>query len=143
MIGMGFDYPDITKSDVCVRARGRTMEKAFADMAIGAFNVVTPIEKIKPMIEKRVRIEAEDAVSLLYEWIESLIILFDSEMMVFSDFDIRITTNEKFSLSGTMRGEKIDPARHDVHSHIKAVTYHLMKIEKQGNDFVVQAILDL
>ena len=140
---MGFDYPDITKSDVCVRATGKTMEEAFASAAVGSFNIVTPMQKIRPKIKRRITIEAEDARSLLYEWIENLIILFDSEMLVFSDFDIKISAGNKFTLSGTVAGEKIDPEKNEIHSHIKAVTYHLMKVEKDSNGFVIQVILDL
>lgn len=139
---MNFDYPDITKSDVCVHAWGETIEEAFINTALGSFNVVTPIEKIHPLKKENVFIESEDLKSLLYDWIEHLIILFDGDMMVYSKFDIIITeTDGKYSLKGVMFGDKINE-KNEIHSHVKAVTYHKMKIEKKER-YDIQVILDL
>jgi len=139
---MNFDYPDITKSDVCVHAWGKTIDEAFINVALGSFNVVTPIEKIKPLKKENVFIESEDLKSLLYDWIEHLIILFDSDMMVYSKFDITISESKgKFVLKGVMFGDEISDDN-EIHSHLKAVTYHEMKIEKKER-YDIQVILDL
>lgn len=144
MFVMKFEYPDITKSDVCVKATGTTLEEAFANIALGAFNAVTPIRKIRPKLRKSISLQSEDLKSLLYDWIEHLIVYFDSEMLVFSDFDIKIIKKAgKYTLSGEMRGEKIDPEKNEIHAHIKAVTYHLMEIKEMKKGFILQVILDL
>jgi SHS2 domain-containing protein len=140
---MKFDYPDITKSDVCVRAWGKDLEEAFVNMALGSFNVVTPIEKIRPVKEERVDISSEDIKSLLYDWIEHLIVKFDGEMTVFSKFSIGISKSRgKYHLKGKMFGDKIRKT-HEIHTHLKAVTYHLMKIEKTKKGYELQLILDI
>ena len=81
----GFEFFDVT-ADVGLRAYGKTLEEAFKNAALATFEVMTDTSKIKPSICKKVKIESEDLLALLYDWLDELIFLHDAEYLIFSHF---------------------------------------------------------
>jgi SHS2 domain-containing protein len=59
--------------------------------------------------------------------------------MLFCEFDIVITD---LSLSGMIRGEKVDPDKHDPTVEIKGATLTELKVKKNG-EWIAQCILDV
>lgn len=139
----GFEFFDVT-ADVGLRAYGKTLEEAFKNAALATFEVMTDTSKIKPYICKKVKIESEDLLALLYDWLDELIFLHDAEYLIFSHFEIEITKkNDKtYLLQGVACGEVYDPDTHESRDEVKAVTYHLMDIKEEEKGFMVQVILD-
>ena len=46
-------------------------------------------------------------------------------------------------VKGTLHGEAIDPARHTLHSEIKAITYHGMKIVREHGLWRTTVVVDV
>jgi SHS2 domain-containing protein len=137
-----FEFFDVT-ADVGFRAYGKTMEEAFQNAASAMFDVITDVTKINPSQERKVVIESEDTVALLFDWLSELIFLHDSQNMIFSKFKLGITqkSHDLYILNGSAWGEILDRDKHEIRDDVKAVTYHLMKIE-ENKGFMVQVILD-
>jgi|YelNatPaOPRAMG01_1025707.scaffolds.fasta_scaffold49771_2 SHS2 domain-containing protein len=140
---MKFKYlDDIATADIALMAEGSTLEEAFSNAALGMFNIITSsVKKIKIESEKYVKIESEDLRSLLYDWLDKLLFYWDTEGLVFSKYDIKISKNEKYELVGYVFGGK--PKIHEIDRSIKAVTYHMMNIEKKGKKYVIRVVFDL
>jgi len=138
---MKYEYFDVT-ADVGYRAYGKTLEEAFENAALAMFEVMTDTTLIKPTTQKKVEIESEDKFALLYDWLTELIFLHDSENLIFSRFQVKITEKqENYFLEAYIRGETFDPGRHESREDVKAATYHHMDI-KEENGCMVQVILD-
>lgn len=134
------DHP----SDVGFRAYGRDMSEAFANAARALFEVMVDTTTVKPACVVKVRISAEDLGALLYEWLDRLIGIHDSEGLVFSDFDVRIVKrNGGFELIGEARGEPFQPEKHQERTAVKAMTYHMMEIHDEPGRCWVQAVVDI
>jgi len=138
-----FEYLDHT-ADVYIKAYGKSIDEAFENAAKAMFNVMTDIDKITPNIVREVNIKEEDLEALLYSWLENLLILFDSEGLVFSKFKVKIEKrNDHYLLKGRAWGERFDPKKHPSKTEVKAVTYSLMEIhEEEGNSYV-KFVLDI
>ncbi len=142
-----FEFFDVT-ADVGYHAYGKSLGNAFENAAIAMFEVVTDTSTVRPLIKKEIKLEAEDEYAILYDWLSELLFLHDSEYMVFSKFDVKITCkigekNQKtYYLDAKACGEEFDPSRHERRSEVKAVTYHLMDI-KIENRYILQVILDI
>lgn len=140
---MKFEFFEVT-ADVGYKAYGKTIDEAFENAALAMFEVITDTSKIEAKIGKKIEIESEDLVALLYDWLTELLFLHDSEYMVFSKFKVII--NEKnglYNLKGVLWGEEFDLEIHEIREDVKAVTYHMMEVIEQDDGYMVQVILDI
>jgi len=131
-------------ADVYVEAYGSSLEEAFEHAATALFEVMTDTSKVKPEVVKRVKVTGFDEYSLLYNWLEELLYLYEVENILFSKFKVHITkVNEDFSLEGEAWGEQFDDKRHEKRTEVKAVTYSQMEILRKEGKVVVRFVLDI
>jgi len=139
-----FEFLEHT-ADAYVAAYGRTLEEAFENAAYATFEVMTEADKISPKIEENIEVEGHDEQALLYNWLESLLIRFDTTGRLYSRFKIdKIEkTKEGFKLKAKVWGEQYNPEKHPQKVGIKAVTYHRMQIIKKPEHVTLRFILDI
>jgi SHS2 domain-containing protein len=132
-------------ADVYIRAHGKTMEEAYENSALAMFEVMTDTDKITQMQEDTLDVEAEDQYALLYNWLEALLVKFETENMLYSKFQITNweETDENFKFKAKIWGEKFDPHKHPQRVGVKAVTYHRMVIIREKDQVVLEFILDI
>lgn len=132
-----------TTADIGVTACGESLENAFINSALGTMNLITSINQIKPKITKKVEIKSEDIYGLLYDWITELLILLDSDFFIASEYDIKITKNNEYILTGNITGDIYNTDLYNYKTEVKAITYHNMDIKKIGDKYKLNFILDL
>jgi SHS2 domain-containing protein len=143
---MKYEYLKHT-ADLKVRAYGKTLEEAFANVAIGGFDFLTDTAKIKKKVEKKISITSKRLESLLYDFIEELLFLLDTEGFIISGFkDMKIAEGKdkdkgNYSLKCVALGDSYKS--YQVKGDIKAITYSEMSIKKEKNGFEVIVILDI
>ena len=139
-----FEFLEHT-ADVYIRAHGKTMEEAYENAALAMFEVMTDTDKITQMQEETLEVEAEDQYALLYNWLEALLVKFETENMLYSKFQITNweETDENFKFKAKIWGEKFDPQKHPQRVGVKAVTYHRMVIIRERDIAVLEFILDI
>jgi len=135
------DHP----SDVYVEVRAKSLEEAFAFSGIAVYEVMTDVSRVKKDEKVEITVDGFDLYSLLYNWLEELIYLFDSKGFLGSEVKVEevAQTHDGFRLKATIFGEKYDAKRHESKTAIKAATYHLMKIERENDEYVVRFVLDI
>jgi SHS2 domain-containing protein len=134
-----FEYLEHT-ADVYIAARGATMEEAFGNAALAMFEVMTDTEKIAEQHKDAIEVEEEDEYALLYSWLEALLVKFEVNGMVYSNFDVHSIkeTKDGFKLKATVHGQK-----HPQKVGVKAVTYHQMEFIKTIDRVTLMFILDI
>lgn len=141
----GFEFLE-HMADAYIAAYGRDLNEAFENAALAMFETMTRTSDVKHIIEEEVEVEGEDEQSLLYNWLEELLVRFEVENMLYSKFKVLKIEREKcggFKLKAKIYGEPFDPERHKQKVGIKAVTYHRMEIEEKPEGATVKFILDL
>ncbi len=136
----GFELIDHT-ADVGIVARGDTIDQVFANAARGLFSIIAEPGGIGESERRDIALEAPDRESLLVEWLNHLIYLFDTENIIFAKFDI--TRLSDIRLHAIAYGEKADASRHRLKTGVKAATYHMLKIEKKDDGYRAQVLLDI
>ena len=127
-------------ADVKFQAQGKTLAQAFRNCAYALTDTITDHKKIKPTVEKIIKIESENQESLLYDFLEQFLILLDSEDFLLNKIkSLKITKNK---LTAKIIGDN-KPKKYKINTHIKAVTYQEMFIKKQNNKYLIQVILDI
>jgi SHS2 domain-containing protein len=144
--GIGFEFFDVT-ADVGFKAYGKTMENAFENAANAMFEVITDTSSIKHQVIKKIKLEAEDEYSILYDWLSELLFLHDAENLIFSKFVVKINRKltkgqKRYYLEALVFGEEFNQSIHEQRTEVKAVTYHMMDI-KFHNSYILQVILDV
>ena len=145
-----YDYFDVT-ADIGFYAYGNTLEEAYENAGLAMFNVITDIDKVKKEESQEFEIVSEDLVSLLYDYLEELLFLQDTEFLFFSDFKVDIeriadknsSSLENYKLNCCAYGEEINWDIHAHKSEVKAVTFHKMCVKEDDGAFKIRAILDL
>jgi len=132
-------------ADAYIMACGASLEEAFESAALAMFEVMTDTKTVEQRDRESIEVEAEDEASLLYSWLESLLIRFDSEGKLYSKFNVNkiVRTGKGFSLEATIWGEVYDPDKHPSRTGVKAVTYHRMEILREEGKATVKFLLDI
>ena len=146
LIQKKFEFFDVT-ADIGYWAYGKTLEESFENAALAMFNVITNTQKVAKKDIREIFIESEDKLSLLYDFLEELLILQELDLILFSDFNISIKKEKNngedtFKLNAIAKGESIDWNIHERRSEVKAITFHMMEVS--CDDICkVRVILDL
>lgn len=128
-------------ADVGLRAYGQTLKEVFENAALGMFSLITILGDVKPVLTDELYVEAEDRDSLLVEWLNELLYKFEVEYKVYKRFEI-IDWDEEHRLLARAFGEPLDLGRHEIQTQVKAVSYHLLKIE-HNEYWSAQVIFDI
>jgi len=134
-----FEIIDHT-ADVGIIAYGADLSQAFANAARALFSLITELDDVEEILHRDIELAALDQESLLVEWLNELIYLFDTENIVFKRFDITKLNNTQ--LKARSYGEKVDSSKHRLKTGVKAATYHMLKVDK-GNGCKVQVLFDI
>ncbi len=133
-------------ADMGIIAKGNTLEEVFKECAKGLMNLMVDISKVDKKIIKTIQLKNNDLYSLLYDFLTELLIIVDSENIVFSDFDIKITKKEnEYYLIAKCYGEPLNKNKHEIKEEVKAITYHKMEIKKENKEdgYIIKVIVDL
>lgn len=131
-------------ADAKFRAYGKTLGEAFSNAAVATYEIMTKTKLIKPKIAQHVDVEAKSLRELLYDFIQELVILMDTEGFMLNKIkQLKISGDEKkgWKLSATLKGDHYE--NYDVHTPIKAMTYSDLKIEDKGNYYMLQIVVDI
>ena len=140
----GYEFLEHT-ADAYIAAYGKDLEEAFENAAVAMFDVMTEVKTVNPSFEDSVTAEGEDESSLLYGWLEALLIKSETNRMLYSKFKILEIekTVRGFKLEARIWGEKFNPKKHLQKVGVKAVTYLRMEILNDPGRVTLKFILDI
>ncbi len=128
-------------ADLGLRVRASDWNELFADAGKGLFSmIVDNLADVRPEQSVSIRIEGQDREYLLFDWLNELLYRFDSEHLVFSQFEVQVNDG---GLHATVRGEPLDPDRHRLDHEVKAITYHRLKVEQTADGWEAEVIVDI
>jgi protein archease len=127
--------------DAGIFVRAPDLKELFARAAWGMFYLITDMDAVRLVDAEYVDLEATDLSALMLRWLSELNYRYVSEHRLFRQFEV-IQMDEE-SLVAVVRGEKFDPARHEIFREIKGVTFHAMRIERTDRGWEAQIIFDL
>jgi SHS2 domain-containing protein len=142
-IPVPYEFFDHT-GDIGVSLTGTTVPELFAGAAAALTDCITAIERIEPKRPEELDIDAPELDLLLVDFLSELLYRFDTRgwLTRYADLDLQ-EKDGGWSLQGTLRGERLDPSRHDVKVLIKAVTYHGLHIERADGLWTARIVLDI
>ena len=129
-------------ADVGIKAFGGSLSDCFANAAKGMFDIITDKSAVGSVGQYDITLTAPDIEQLLVDWLSELLFIHSAENIVFGSFNVAV--NEKaHSLHAEVFGEPYNNQKHGYGVEVKAVTYHMLKIEKSPAGYVGQVIFDI
>lgn len=136
---------DIATADIAFRAWGEDLEALFCAAGDATINVM--IENLDAIALKEQRtfgLENDALDMLLFNFLQELIYYKDSEQLLLRSQQIHFEQNNEIHLlSAVVKGEKLDPQRHQQRVDVKAVTLHRFQLEKTNEGWTATVILDI
>ncbi len=135
-----YEYFEHT-ADLGIRAKAGDLNALFVDAATAVFAaIVEDLATVRPEGGIEIEIAGAEKDYLLFDWLKELLYRFDAEHLLFSKFEVQV--NES-GLKGKAWGEPIDRARHVLSHEVKAITYHELRVEREGDEWVAEVIVDI
>lgn len=127
----GFEFVEHT-ADLGIRAWGPHLDDAFAHAARGLIEYMVDVDAAKSARAFEVTAEAANPERLLFAFLDEILFIHQTEIVVFTTFDVTIeapaSEGAPWRLRATAHGEAFDAARHGHVHEIKAITYHGIRV---------------
>jgi SHS2 domain-containing protein len=135
----GVDFQEVEHTaDWALRVYGRDLRELFVNAARGMNHLIVSDPDVIPSdVERYFELDAFDAESLLVEWLSELAYWAESKMLVFREFELREVTPDH--LEAVVRGGRAP----DLQKHLKAVTYHDLKIIEREDGLETTVVFDV
>jgi len=136
-------------ADIGIKVKADSPAELFAGAAYAMFKIVAELDNVEPKKAFRVSVEASSMDELLAGWLRELLYLYETKKVLFKKFIIEemVPLTKKgvkgYRLKAEASGEKLNLARHEIKTEVKAVTYHQLSVRKSGGFWTAQVILDV
>ena len=91
--------------------------------------------------ERTLEVRGTDPEEQLVRWLQETYMQLESDLWLTAAATNVVVKGEM--VKGTLHGEPIDPARHTLHSEIKAITYHGLKIVHEHGLWRTTVVVDV
>jgi SHS2 domain-containing protein len=133
---------DIVLADCALSVEGRDLADLFETAARALVDVMVDPATVARDVERHLELQAETLDGLLYDWLAELVVMKDSEQLVFADTVVSVRPSPP-SLDARLRGGRIDRARTILRADVKAVTFHEFALVPQGAGWRARIVLDI
>jgi SHS2 domain-containing protein len=141
VVAKDFEFIDHT-ADVGMIAYGADLSQAFANAARALFSLMVEPKSVRETLSRDIELSAPDEESLLVEWLNELIYLFDTENILFRRFEVSELDSGRLRARGY--GEKVNSSRHQLRTGVKAATYHMLSVSRdEDGGYRVKVIFDI
>lgn len=133
---MKFKFLEHT-ADIKFQAFGKTIGEAFENSALAMVSAMG-CKNVAGNKKRKVSVSGNDYENLLYNFLEEILILLDSEGLILSSVNVRV---EGYDLEAEVICD--DASKYNFSSGVKAVTYSEMFVKKVKGLWVCQVVLDV
>jgi protein archease len=134
-------------ADLGVELDAPSLDALFAEAAVALGDTLTPVAGVGSDLARELRVESSDTELLLVDFLNELLFLFETEGLIVASAQVQVEcgagTAGVARLRAHVRGERYDETKHPLRSLVKAVTYHGLRVWRDGDRFRAQVLFDL
>jgi len=129
-------------ADLGLRVRAPDLDALFREAAEGFFAMLVEGDAPSAGEERTFRFEldAPRRDDLLFDWLNELLYTFDTTGCVLGGFEVRVQGPR---LEATARGAPLEEGKRGLLREVKAITYHGLKVEPEGDGWLAEVIVDI
>ena len=114
-------------ADLMIKGYGSDLEECYANLAYGMFDQTVDLRDVTPSETREVDVTGFDDEDALYSFLSELLFIEAYENIVLKEFEVKI---DGLHITCTARGELLDRSKMRIRGEIKAVTFHMMDIDR-------------
>lgn len=114
-------------ADMMVKAFGKDLEECFANAAYALFDQTVDLSNVECLERTDIRVTGIDDEDRLYSFLSEMLFIEDADNLILKEFEVSFEGDDVVCHA---RGERLDRSKHRVRSEIKAVTYHMMAVDR-------------
>ncbi len=114
-------------ADLMIKGYGKDLEECYENVAYGMFDQTVDLRDVEPVETRVVDVTGMDEEDALYSMLSELLFIEDYENIICKEFDVKI---DGLHITCTAKGELLDRSKMHVRGEIKAVTFHMMEIDR-------------
>ena len=107
-----FQYHDHT-ADIIVHSWGSSLSEALAQLCVGMFNYMTPLDQVEIKTSVEVCATGHDLLDLVYHLLDEFLYMFSTEMHICRCIEILSFDEDHFKIRARGYGEKMDLKKHE------------------------------
>ena len=115
-------------ADMMVKAYGSTLEECFANAAYALFDQTVDLSAVGTEESVEIDVSGIDDEDRLYSFLSEMLFIEDCDNLILKEFNVRFDGDR---ILCTAKGEKLNRDKHRVRSEVKAVTYHMMEVNRE------------
>ena len=115
-------------ADLMIKGYGSTLEECYANLAYGMFDQTVDLRDVTPTETREVDVTGFDDEDALYSFLSELLFIEAYENIILKEFEVKI---DGLHITCTARGELLDHSKMRIRGEIKAVTFHMMDIDRE------------
>ncbi len=124
-------------ADLALHVWGRTLEELFIAAARGMFALLVDLESVELEVQHDVVLSALDRETLLVDWLNELLYLGErAPLSAYVGFDFAVL--QPTCLEATVKGGTVA----DYRTHIKAATFHNLKVQRTREGYETELVFD-
>jgi SHS2 domain-containing protein len=128
-------------SDIYLEAWGPSLEKAFEQAGLALYRTLV-LNAEDGDVVRTVVAEGDDLQSLLYDWLEKLLLIFELDGIVGTGIEVKsLERDGTYRITARVTGVKYDRTVHITGTAVKSPTYALMEIDIDRN--ILRFLLDI
>lgn len=136
-------YIDHT-ADILFTAKADTLNELFSECAIAVQECMAELSTVDEKVERTISLRSRSVEDLLFDFLDETLMYKDSEVLIFSSFDVKIDEMEgEYQLTCVAKGEEFDHDKHERKVNVKAITMHLFEVEKIKDTWHAQVLIDI
>ncbi|HIP62889.1 MAG TPA: archease [Archaeoglobus profundus] len=116
-------------ADIAFEVYGDEIDELIKNATLAFYDAFVDVSKLGSSIEKKLEVEAESIDYLLFNWLNELLYLFETEFFAGKDVDVEVSEDNGFKAKGIIKGDKVYPEI--VKTEPKAITFHKFRVEKK------------
>ncbi len=137
---MRFRFIDHT-ADVAFEAYGSSLKELIENATLAFYEAFVDFSKLEDNLEKTLKVEADSPDYLLFNWLNELLFMFETEFFAGKDVSVEVEENSGLKARGKIKGGKITPEI--VKTEPKAITFHKFRVEQRNGKWVAFVIIDI
>lgn len=138
--GVKIEYLEHT-ADAKFKVAANSIESAFDGCGKATMGVMIE-SKVQEIMQMPIEKKAKKLETLLYDFIDELLFLLETEYFLFSRADIKIEEkDEEFILDGILHGD--DFRNYELNGDVKAMTYNDMEIKQTSEGYEIVMVVDI
>ncbi|HUP25893.1 MAG TPA: archease [Thermoanaerobaculia bacterium] len=113
----------------------------FAEAVTALGEICYDRERVAPAEQRTLQVAGDSHEERLVHWLQEVYFWLERDLWLTAYVEPVEVTGEV--VRGLFRGERYDPLRHTIHTEIKAITYHQLRVRAEGGLWRTTVIVDV